>query len=215
MVAQLDPRVTELLCARLCHDLIGPISAINNGVEFVRDFGDEMKGEAFTLIAESASKASRLLQLYRVAFGSARAADGSGIGLDEARQRAIDALASERVTIDWPAGVALEQGSESRSLVKLVLNLVLTSVEILPGAGTVTVHIECGQPMRMQVTAEKEGLSLSEDFGRVLDGEIAVEDLSPRTVQAYLTRSLAESVGARIEVAADAGHLSLVVELKT
>jgi histidine phosphotransferase ChpT len=67
MDIQLDSRVTELLCARLCHDLIGPIAAVNNGVELVRDYGDEMQGEALALIGESANKASQLLQFYRVA----------------------------------------------------------------------------------------------------------------------------------------------------
>ena len=33
-----DARLLELICARLCHDLIGPVSAIGNGVELVTEF---------------------------------------------------------------------------------------------------------------------------------------------------------------------------------
>ena len=30
-------KFTELLCSKLCHDLISPISAINNGFEFFNE----------------------------------------------------------------------------------------------------------------------------------------------------------------------------------
>ena len=37
VAANLDLRVLELLTARLCHELSGPIAAINNGVELLAD----------------------------------------------------------------------------------------------------------------------------------------------------------------------------------
>ena len=37
MSRAIDLRVLELLAARLCHDLIGPVSAISNGVELLAD----------------------------------------------------------------------------------------------------------------------------------------------------------------------------------
>ena len=213
MDTQLDSRVMELLCARLCHDLIGPIAAINNGVELVRDYGDGMQGEALALIGESAAKASQLLQFYRVAFGSARAADGSGMGIEEARQRAIEALSSERITILWPDVKAEGDGGTARLAVKLILNLVLLGVEILPGAGEVRVEINRGNPGQVQITAKKDGLSMADDFAAVLNGEVSPEELTPRTVQAFFTRFLANSVGDDIQVHCGSDGISFVVEI--
>lgn len=213
MDTQLDSRVMELLFARLCHDLIGPISAINNGVELVRDYGDEMQGEALALIGESATKASQLLQFYRVAFGSAREVDGSGIEIEEGRQRTLDALSSERVTIQWSDKEAEGDGEASRLTVKLILNLVLLGVEILPGAGEVCVEIKRGNPGQVQVTAQKNGLSMSEDLAAVLNGEVLPNELTPRTVQAFFTRFLANSVDGDIRVQCGNDFISLVIEI--
>ncbi|TDI66357.1 MAG: hypothetical protein E2O90_05175 [Alphaproteobacteria bacterium] len=213
MDTQLEARVMELLFARLCHDLIGPISAINNGVELVQDYGDEMQGEALALIGESATKASQLLQFYRVAFGSARAVDGSGIEIEEGRQRTLDALSSERVTIQWPDKEAEGDGEASRLTVKLILNLVLLGVEILPGAGEVCVEIKRGNPGQVQITVQKNGLSMSEDLAAVLNGEVLPNELTPRTVQAFFTRFLAKSVGSDIRVQCGNDFISLVVEI--
>lgn len=217
MAFQLDSRVTELLCARLCHDLIGPVAAINNGVELVTDFGDEMQGEAIALIGESATKASNLLQFYRVAFGSARNAEGTGIGLGEARERALDALTSDRIAIDWPTPSVPDggPGTASRLAVKLVLNLVLLGTEVLPGSGKVAVAVRTDKPASVDVTAEREGLVLEADLSEVLGGHASVEDLTARTVQAYLTRSLAESIGRGLRIDFSPGKVTFGVEMTT
>ena len=42
MSNKIQLRVAELMCSRLCHDLISPISAINNGIELMNE-NDERK----------------------------------------------------------------------------------------------------------------------------------------------------------------------------
>ena len=37
MAFLIDMRVAELLASRLCHDLVGPIGAVNNGMELLED----------------------------------------------------------------------------------------------------------------------------------------------------------------------------------
>jgi histidine phosphotransferase ChpT len=204
----------ELLCARLCHDLIGPISAVNNGVELVRDFGDEMKGEALDLIGDSALRASRLLQFYRVAFGSARAPDGSGISISEARQRALEALTSERVAVHWPQDSVIQGAELPRSVVKLALNMVLLGAETLPGAGDVDVDFQPGGRAEIRVTARKEGIALTEDIVQVLTAATDEDALTPQNIQAFLTRFLAESAAKGINVETSAADISFLVELK-
>jgi hypothetical protein len=46
MKTDLDIRVVELLCSRLCHELVSPVGAINNGVELMEEMGAEMADEA-------------------------------------------------------------------------------------------------------------------------------------------------------------------------
>lgn len=46
--------ILEILISKVCHDLISPIGAVNNGVEFVQEMGIEDAGDAMDLIAFSA-----------------------------------------------------------------------------------------------------------------------------------------------------------------
>ncbi|MGC2413841.1 MAG: hypothetical protein WA459_14230, partial [Stellaceae bacterium] len=68
MTRPVDLRVVELIAARLCHDLIGPISAISNGVELLTDDEPDFAREAARLVGDSARKAIRSLQFYRFAY---------------------------------------------------------------------------------------------------------------------------------------------------
>jgi len=69
MSHSVDLRVLELLAARLCHELIGPVAAIGNGAELLADEEPDFVKDAVALVGESARKANRRLQFYRFAYG--------------------------------------------------------------------------------------------------------------------------------------------------
>ena len=93
----------SLLCSKLCHDLVGPISAIGNGVEILEDEDDsEMRKQAIELLAHSAELAAIRLKFMRLTFGAA-GGEGVAISLAEARRTAADFLAGGRGELDWPA----------------------------------------------------------------------------------------------------------------
>ena len=52
--------LSALLCSRLCHELVGPIGAISNGLEVLAEEDDaEMRDSAVALMTVSASEAIR------------------------------------------------------------------------------------------------------------------------------------------------------------
>src|SRR5256885_7621325 len=69
MSHSVDLRVLELLAARLCHELIGPVAAIGNGAELLTDEEPDFVKDAVALVGESARKANRRLQFFRFAYG--------------------------------------------------------------------------------------------------------------------------------------------------
>ena len=79
MSTQIDIRILELLSARLCHELISPVGAINNGVELLGEEDPEFVRDAVTLVGQSAKKAAQRLQFYRFAYGTL---GGGSAGLD-------------------------------------------------------------------------------------------------------------------------------------
>src|ERR1700733_3000865 len=72
MSVTIDFRVLELLSARLCHDLAGPIAAIGNGAELLDDDDPEFAKQAAALIGASAGTAAKRLQLFRFVYGFSR-----------------------------------------------------------------------------------------------------------------------------------------------
>ncbi|HMU22649.1 MAG TPA: histidine phosphotransferase, partial [Sphingorhabdus sp.] len=102
-----DIDLAALLCSRLCHDLLSPVGAMNNGLELLADEHDpEMRKRCMDLLAESAKSAADKLKFFRLAFG---AAGGFGSEVDPMEAKAvIEPLVTSdgRTTLHWgvPAG---------------------------------------------------------------------------------------------------------------
>src|SRR3546814_9772044 len=62
----------SLLCSRLCHDLLSPVGALNNGIELLSDEHDpEMRARCLDLLGERARASANKLKFFRLAFGAA------------------------------------------------------------------------------------------------------------------------------------------------
>lgn len=192
MGVEVDFRVLELLCGRLCHELISPVGAINNGVELLDEDDPEFVKEAMTLIGQSARKAGQRLQFYRFAYGAAGGAS-SGAAVD-GRALSRGLLEGGKVRCDWPR----EASDLAPPWQRLACNMLVLALEMLPRGGAVLVRpIERG----VAVTAEAETINASAEFQSVLAGEVAIDALTARTVHGFYTMHLAQRMGARLTFA--------------
>jgi histidine phosphotransferase ChpT len=131
--------LASLLCSRLCHDLLSPIGALNNGVELLADETDpEMRERCMELLADSARASANKLKFFRLAFG---AAGGFGEDIDTREARAaIEGLygPEKRIELGWMvAGDRLP-----KSAVKLLLNLAMLAGDALVRGGTLDIGAE-------------------------------------------------------------------------
>ena len=102
--------LAALLCSRVCHDIISPVGAINNGLELLDEGGADE--DAMNLIRTSARNASARLQFARIAFGAAGSA-GMLIDTGDAEAVATAFLQNEKPELVWngrPRAAAEEQG---------------------------------------------------------------------------------------------------------
>lgn len=190
---------SALLCARLCHDVVSPVSAARNGVAMAQDENDpEMRAEAIALTADGLADAVNKLKVYRIAYGKA----GPGTTLSEARVAAQGLFSSGRVAIDWPEGGA-DLGPEG---VRLLVNLVLLGADAVARGGTVRVVSE-GEGLGVEATGGRA--RIPEDVQPVLDGDVDTEALTPRQIQAALTLKLAARQGQRVVYTAAEGLVTL------
>lgn len=178
-----------LLCSRLCHDLVSPVGAINNGLELLSSEKDDTMREAvLDLIEKSTAQTSNKLQFFRLAFG---AAGGFSTHLDtrEAEKSLKAFLAGSKITLNWHVTVP----ELSKGGVKLLLNLCLVASESLIRGGNLDVDFSQSgsDTLILKITASGERIIISDSVRQALLGDITEDDLEPRSTPAYLAYAIA------------------------
>ena len=185
-----DLRVLELLTARLCHELSGPIAAINNGVELLAEEDPGLGSspnpaflhDAVALVSESARRARFRLQFYRFAYGIS---SGSVIAGPTPHEIALGFLAATNIIGDFAEGIR----TLTPDWQKLACNLLSVGVDALPRGGRL---ILTDDPLSLEAVGEPATLSAEAREALMLVTPIA--DLTARTVQPYLTGLLAKAL---------------------
>lgn len=188
----------SLLCSRLCHDLLSPVGALNNGLELLADETDPaMRERCMELLTESARTSANKLKFFRLAFG-AGGGFGESIDVREART-AIEGLVSDnkRIELNW----MVEAPALPKTAVKAMLNIVLIAAEALVRGGSLSVGAEeNGGQVEIVAQLEAQRILLDPEIRRVLvegPGDVAV---TPRTSAAYLVHSIARDAGGAVQV---------------
>jgi histidine phosphotransferase ChpT len=192
----LDLRVLELLTARLCHELSGPIAAINNGVELLADepvlangrVDPDFVQDAMALVGDSASRAASRLQFYRFAYGFSHAGLMVGAAPDEL---ATCFFEGTRIACDYGDSIRVMPLDWQ----KLACNLLLIGAEALSRGGSLVL---AAGPAGINVEAIGELAALSPETSAALALATPIAALTSRSVQAYFTGLLAETLGRRL-----------------
>lgn len=180
---QIDMRVLELLSSKLCHDLVSPVSAINNGVELIEDIGGDVVEEAMKLIGDSAAHASRRLKLFRMAYG--RAGSEGHLPARDVKQTAEQYMAGGKVTLHWPDDQPTDAVASQPGYLKTILNMVILSEEVLAYGGVITLRSTADGGCQFEIVGR--AAQLSPQLEAALMGTASIEELTPRSIQAYIT----------------------------
>jgi len=189
----------SLLCSRLCHDLMSPVGALNNGIELLADENDpEMRDRCMELLADSARATANKLKFFRLAFG---AAGGFGDAIDAREAKvALEGLfgAERRTELGWMVG----EDKLSKGAMKLLLNLALLAGDALVRGGRLDVGAErTGVGLELAIRAEGPRIMLDPSLKDVLvNGLSGEEHVEPRAAGAWLAHSLAAEAGGEIRL---------------
>lgn len=201
MTRLIDLRVLELITARLCHDLIGPVAAIANGVELLGEDDPDFVRDAVALVGDSARKANARLQFYRFAYGFG----GGGLTGPAPHQLAAEFFAETAIECDYRA--------EARAMPierqKLACTMLTVAGEGLPRGGRLVLGLGAAGP---QIEASGQGTGPSPEARAALLLEALVAALTTRTVGAYFAGLIAEAQGLRLRIADTAGGFELAAE---
>ncbi len=189
--------IASLLCSRLCHDLMSPVGALNNGIELLEDENDpDMREKCLELLSESARATANKLKFFRLAFG-AGGAFGAEIDTKEAEAALAGLFGPERrIELHWVVG----DSTLPKGAVKLLLNLALLAGDALVRGGTLDVAAErSDEGIELAVRGEGPRILLDPELRQALVDQ-SDRTIEPRAAGAWLANALAREGGGRIQL---------------
>jgi histidine phosphotransferase ChpT len=200
--------LASLLCSRLCHDLLSPVGALNNGIELLADEQDpDMRERCLELLAESARATANKLKFFRLAFG---AGGGFGEEIDTREARAaLEGLygADKQTQLGWiVADDKLPKGA-----VKLLLNLAMIAGDALVRGGRLDVGAERRNgSLEMVIRAEGPRILLDPKLRETIAQGHSGGEVEPRAAGAWLAHTLAGEAGGSIQLSDPADPALLI-----
>lgn len=201
--------LASLLCSRLCHDLMSPVGALNNGIELMADEQDpDMRDRCVELLSDSAKATANKLKFFRLAFG-AGGGFGDLIDANEARV-ALEGIfgAERRIELGWM--VADEK--LSKGAMKLLLNLALIAGDALVRGGRLDIGAETTSS-GLEIAIRGEGPRVMLDAGlrdMLTSGASSDEYIEPRAAGAWLAKALAQEAGGSIQLSEPAPEILII-----
>ncbi|WJR65737.1 histidine phosphotransferase family protein [Neorhizobium sp. CSC1952] len=200
------PDLAALLCSRVCHDVISPVGAINNGLELLDEGAAD--SDALDLIRTSAVNASVRLKFARLAFGASGSV-GASIDTGEAEKAAKDyAIAEKKTEVSWNGPRAII----AKNRVKLLLNLFLVAYGGIPRGGSVDVTLENPEyDAKFIITIKGRMMRLPPKFIEIASGTLE-EAVDAHSIQPYYTVLLAEECGMDLKYVVSEDKIVFIAE---
>ena len=198
-MSALDLDLPALIGSRICHDLISPIGAINNGLELLTMSGGvSAPGPELDLIGQSVESASARIRFFRIAFG---AAGTQTMGAAEITSILRDLFTQTRFDVAWQ--IAKPQTREHVRMLFLALMCLETA---LPHGGRITLEEEDG---RFALSAVADKVALDPALWDLLSAPEVTVRLQPAQVQFALLPLLVSEKDRKITVEAEDTALTL------
>lgn len=189
--------IATLIGSRICHDLISPVGAINNGLELLGMAG-AVDGPELELISDSVGNANARIRFFRVAFG---AAGEQGLGRAEVVSVLEDLSKGGRLKYQWSPAEAV-----SRAEVRIAFLAALCLETALPYGGSVE-FTKLGDSWKLSGTGRK--VNLDADLWSWLTDGSGLTKITPALVQFALLPELAKELGRSVAFTHDETSISL------
>ncbi len=202
--------VLELLASRICHDIISPVGAINNGIELMQELGPDGIEDGLELVGYSAEQSAAKLSAFRLAYG----AGGRDPHIKpENVQKIFGELvrAEGKISQAWDPFGKLGPDPLPPGFCKILMGAMMLAMESLPKGGYISVRPH-GDNATL-IIAEGEGAVIRENVEAALKLELSPDDLDPRLVHPYALSVIADSYDFKISLKSQAeGRIEWLID---
>lgn len=193
-----DLHLAAFMSSKICHDLVGPVGAISNGLELLEEETDEeTRAYAFELIQFSASVARARLEYARLAFGASSAL-GSDVDLTHAGAVVRGFVEEGKHKLHWKTFA----GGMEKTKVRVLLTLVTVAMTAIPAGGDLRVSVtgNAAAPT-FEIRCSGRGARIPEGIEDIFAGRPA--DVDPRSIVGYYATRMAHASGLALTVRKD------------
>jgi len=193
------PALHELVAARLCHDLVNPLSAIGNGTALLR--GAPGDAGLVDLVADAGAGALARLTLLRLAFGPAPG--GASIAGAEVAQALLRDPPAARLAVDWTCAAPLPRAEARAGLLAA-----MCAASACGARGRITVARSAAGDWR--IAAQSPRPVALPGLWALAEGAVPPPaDLAPREVHFALLPAALAALGRRLRRTGAEGDLIL------
>lgn len=193
--------LAALVGSRLCHDLISPVGAIQNGLELLSLSGMDQDSPEMVLIQESCESATARIRFFRVAFGAA--SEGQMMSQREVVGTLDGVTKGGRMRFDWR-----DTGDLPRASVQMAFLSFLCCESALPHGGTVRFDRDAAG---WSIHATGTRLMVDAPLWDHLNGSAPLPEPAPDKVHFALLPILAKEAGAQILARIDETAVTLKI----
>jgi histidine phosphotransferase ChpT len=182
-----DMTLMHLMCAKICHDLSAPASAVAMGLEMLAESPQDTSTR--DLVTFSSQSTIKKLELFRCLTGfSGMSHKPTGVDIEKTLR---NYWPDNKITISWRVP-QLEniQGHSAR----LLLASILTAAEGLPRGGSLTIEPNLG------VTAEGPTAVLREEVTSTLSGKTNLSQQTVGTIVPFFAYTLAQNLNSKLQI---------------
>ncbi|AGA65026.1 hypothetical protein B488_10340 [Liberibacter crescens BT-1] len=201
--------LSSLLCSRICHDLISPVGAVNNGLELL-DEGAVDDKEALDLIRISALHAIVRLKFLRLALGYF-SKKSSLLDFDE-----IEKIIKDFIDIEKKVSITWERSEVElfKDNIKLLLNLFMVSYHTIPKGGDINISItNSNNKPRLSFMVKGDSMRVPKYFIQILSGaqDVIIDSYN---VHFYYTVLLAHENGISLSYEVNDENIFFIASVK-
>lgn len=188
----LSPSVTELICTRISHDLIGNIGAVSNAVELLEEGDMDFLDDIRSILKTSSQVLSARLKFFRMAFGLVNANLEDKNLVVKTTEDYLKTIGNQNFPI------MLEAGAFSPDSAKIFMICAMIMADTLIKGGNIKIFKDGGR-FYAQVSAPKLAGQKVSALAAILSGDNA--EAAAQYAPAFYLRQLTGASSVKINVA--------------